>query len=220
MASASSDHPVIGARLRAARETRGLSVRALAERIGVSASLISAVENGRANPSVNTLWAVASELDVSLDELLFVDAPETDVRRPSDDDSLQGLRDLIGALPRDPVQRADSRSSIRLASGVIWERLTTASIPNVDFFRVVYDVGGSSSSDHQLHRHSGYEWGYILSGTLHVEIDADDHVLGPGDAITLDSGRPHRLSNRGSEPVEAIWFVVGRHPATSVGSVR
>src|SRR5687767_1280209 len=96
----------MGDRLRAARQGRGLSLRALAERLGVSPSLISQVETGRAQPSVSTLYSIASELGISLDELLFMDARPLPSGKPE------------SVLPRDPVQRADSRSTIRLASGV------------------------------------------------------------------------------------------------------
>ena len=116
----------MGDRLRAARTARGLSLRALAERLGVSPSLISQVETGRARPSVSTLYAIANELDVSLDELLFIDA------RAGADGADRRRRAGAGRdpLPRDPVQRARRRaSSIRLASGVVWERLTTESLP-------------------------------------------------------------------------------------------
>ena len=51
----------------------GLSLRVLADRLGISPSLISQVETGRAKPSVNTLYAMATELGVSIDELLFID---------------------------------------------------------------------------------------------------------------------------------------------------
>ena len=73
------DYPEMGERLREARQARNLSLRTLAERLGVSPSLISQIETGRANPSVSTLYAIAAELDVSLDELLFNDRrlPET-----------------------------------------------------------------------------------------------------------------------------------------------
>ena len=73
-----ADYPEIGERLREARQARRLSLRVLADRLGVSPSLISQIETGRANPSVSTLYAIAAELDVSLDELLFND------RRPSE----------------------------------------------------------------------------------------------------------------------------------------
>ena len=192
----------MGDRLREARQARGLSLRALAERLGVSPSLISQVETGRAKPSVSTLYAIASELGISLDELLFIDA-----RRPA----AGAGSELV--LPRDPVQRAGSRKAIRLASGVVWQRLTTESIPSVDFLEVTYEVGGASSPADEFQRHGGQEWGYILSGRLGVTIGFDDYELGPGDAIAFDSTTPHRLYNAGNQPVHGIWFVLGRRPA-------
>ena len=113
-------------------------------------------------------------------------------------------------LPRDPVQRASSRVSIRLGSGVVWERLTTESIRNVDFLFVTYEVGGASSPADSFQRHSGQEWGYVLSGSLRLTIGFDEFVLGPGDAITFDSATPHRLANVGDQPVHAVWYVLGR----------
>ncbi len=202
------DYAEIGDRLRVARSARGLSLRALADRLGVSPSLISQVERGLAKPSVNTLYAMARELEASLDELLFIDA------RPSSGDRAAALAvaPAAVAVPSVPVQRADDRRSIRLASGVVWERLTAESIPNVDFLHVTYEVGGASSPEHEFQRHGGQEWGYVLSGRLHVAIGFDEYVLGPGDAIALDSSQPHRLWNGGDEPVTAIWFVLGRRP--------
>lgn len=198
----------MGDRLREARQARGLSLRVLAGRLGVSPSLISQVETGRAKPSVSTLYAIVHELGVSLDELLFIDAASSG---PARDTMLSEQGD--GSLPADPVQRARTRKKIRLASGVTWERLTTASIPNLDFFYVTYEVGGASSPADEFQRHQGQEWGYILSGTLGVTIGFEEYVLGPGDAIAFDSTTPHRLWNARDEPVHGVWFVLGRRTA-------
>ena len=75
---ATPEYGIMGDRLRGARRARGWSLRTLAARLQVSPSLISQVETGRARPSVSTLYAIASELGVSLDELLFVDAGSRD----------------------------------------------------------------------------------------------------------------------------------------------
>jgi transcriptional regulator with XRE-family HTH domain len=208
------EYVTIGDRLRQARLARGLSLRKLAQVLGVSPSLISQVETGRAKPSVNTLYALATELGISLDELLFVDAPPA-ATTPGIDATMTG--DGM-TLPRDPVQRAASRMTIRLGSGVVWERLTTESIRNVDFLFVTYEVGGASSPENEYQRHSGQEWGYVLAGSLKVRIGFDEFVLGPGDAITFDSGTPHRLVNAGDEPVRAVWYVLGRGTAEVAGT--
>jgi transcriptional regulator with XRE-family HTH domain len=209
--SANDAAPEYGDILRLARRRRGLTLRALANRLAVSPSLISQVERGLAKPSVKTLYAMARELEVSLDALLFADARTVDTT-PGQFHGAPSAAELDAGprLPRFPVQGAKDRKTIRLASGVIWERLTTESIPNVDFLYVTYEVGGASSPEREFQRHGGQEWGYVLTGRLGVAIGFDEYELGPGDAIAIDSTRPHRLYNAGDEPVHAIWFVLGR----------
>jgi transcriptional regulator with XRE-family HTH domain len=203
------EYATMGDRLRQARTARGLSLRRLAEVLGVSPSLISQVETGRAKPSVNTLYALANELGISLDTLLFMDT-EPPRRQVAADGTIEPFE---AALPHDPVQRATSRSSIRLGSGVVWERLTSESIRNVDFLHVTYEVGGESSPADAFQRHSGQEWGYVLTGTLTVRIGFDEFLLQPGDAISFDSATPHRLFNAGLVHASAVWFVLGRRAA-------
>jgi transcriptional regulator with XRE-family HTH domain len=194
------DYPQIGDQLRARRHELGLSLRELAERLGVSASLISQIERGRANPSVSTLYALVAELDVSLDDLLFNDRRSVLRTEPA------ATGDAVGG----PIQRSTARQRIRLASGVIWERLTTRSEPGVEFLHVVYEVGGASSPEDSFQRHAGHEWGHVISGVLSVRIGFREYLLEPGDSISLDSTTPHRLANAGDTPVHAIWFVLGR----------
>jgi transcriptional regulator with XRE-family HTH domain len=210
--SGQPEYSEMGDHLRTARRRRHLSLRDLAGRLGLSPSLISQVETGRARPSVSTLYAIANELDVSLDELLF-----NDIARGG-----RAAEAALTVVPIEPpavtvapptghpVQRADDRKVIRLASGVVWERLTTESVPGIDFLYVTYEVGGASSPEHEFQRHGGHEWGYVLSGRLGVTIGFEEHELGPGDSISIDSTMPHRLYNRGTVPVHGIWFVLGR----------
>jgi len=196
------DYPLLGERLRAARTKSGLSLRELAGRLGVSPSLISQIETGRANPSVSTLYALAAELDVSLDELMFNDRRQAALTATEPPRSVEEV-----------VQPAASRKRIHLASGVEWERLTARSERDVEFLFVTYEVGGASTGEGAYQRHSGHEWGYVLEGRLDVRIGFEDYILGPGDAISFDSTIPHRLANAGDGPVHAIWFVLGRVPS-------
>jgi transcriptional regulator with XRE-family HTH domain len=178
-------------RLRAERERRGIALRELARRLDMSASAISQIETGRARPSVATLWAIVTELGMSLDDLF---APATDAPR---------ARTL-------PVVTAEAREALQLATGVRWERMTADADPDVDFIWVRYEVGGSSSPDDGFIRHAGREYGLVLSGRLEVTVGFESSVLGPGDSISFDSTTPHRLRNAGDEPVTGVWVVVGR----------
>lgn len=194
----------IGTRLREERDRVGISQRELARRIGLSASMISQIESGQSKPSVSTLYAIVTELGVSVD----------DIFRGHEDDggseASQGVGPTDVGAEHDPVVRPDERHVIDLASGVRWERLTSHKHEDVDFLHVIYDVGGSSAGDTKMMRHPGREYGYVLSGELGVQLGFEEHKLGPGDSIGFDSTQPHRLWNLGDEPVHGIWFVVGR----------
>lgn len=194
----------IGARLREERERARISQRELARRLGVSASLISQIESGQSKPSVSTLYAIVTELGVSLDHVFRVHSEQMSMAA-----SLGGgvAAPEVGT---GPVVRSSERHVIDLASGVRWERLTSHEHEDVDFLHVIYDVGGSSAPDERLMRHPGREYGFVISGRLGVQLGFERHELGPGDSIAFDSTQPHRLWNVGDEPVHGIWFVVGR----------
>jgi transcriptional regulator with XRE-family HTH domain len=196
----------VGQRLRSERERHGLSLRELARRLEISPSALSQIETGRSRPSVGTLYAIVSELEMSLDELFA--SQRTLAATPRAADALAGTEEIGATL----VQSHDTRKVIELESGVRWERLTPTAEQDADFLYVVYEVGGASSRPGTHMRHMGREYGLVLSGRLRVTIgfDEEQHELGPGDSIAFESSRPHRLENAGDEPVEAIWFVVGR----------
>jgi transcriptional regulator with XRE-family HTH domain len=193
----------IGTRLREERQRVRISQRELARRLGLSASLISQIESGQSKPSVSTLYAIVTELGVSVDQVFRGHDHDG---RGTDGESVE----TAGEGDAGPVVRPEDRHVIDLAWGVTWERLTSHQHEDVDFLHVVYDVGGSSSPDDRLMRHPGREYGFVISGVLGVQLGFEQHELRPGDSIAFDSTRPHRLWNTGDEPVHGIWFVVGR----------
>lgn len=189
----------IGDRLRLERTQAGISQRELARRLGLSASMISQIESGLSKPSVGTLYAIVTELNLSLDRVIR-----------GEDYEQAGLPDGPTPPTSSPKVTPSERQAIELASGVRWEELTAESEDGVDFLHATYEVGGSSTPDQSLMRHHGREYGYVMSGVLGIQIGFQEYVLEAGDSIAFDSTRPHRLYNRGEAPVHAIWFVVGR----------
>jgi len=186
----------IGERLRAARHRQGITVREIARRVGVSPSLISQIERQKVNPSVGTLWALVTVLGVPMSDL-FSAAPA-------------GAEPVAVPPPAGPVTAPATRPVINLETGVVWERLTAATDPIVEFLRVTYPPGAASCEPDSLVRHGGKEYGYVISGRLGVRIGFDEYELGPGMSVSFDSSAPHRLWAVGDQPAEAIWVVVGR----------
>lgn len=183
----------VGQALKERRTGSGVSIRQLADQVGVSPSLVSQIENNKVNPSVGTLVSLVTALGLSLDEL-FLDGDDS---RPAD-----------GAAG---VLRGSKRQSLDLATGVHWSRLTPTHEEGIDFLHVVYDVGGASCPPDALMRHLGREYGLILSGRLGATVGFETYELEAGDSIVFNSEVPHRLWTIGEEPVTAVWTIIGRN---------
>jgi transcriptional regulator with XRE-family HTH domain len=187
------DASKVGHRLRTERERLGIGLRELARRVGVSPSLVSQIELDRVNPSVSTLYAIVTELGMTMSDVFGEQAGERVVQRTD------GL-----------AESAATRRVIELASGVRWERLTRESDRDVEFLYVVYPVGAESCPPNALMTHGGREYGYVTSGTMGVQVGFEEYELGQGGSIAFDSSSPHRLWTIGDEPVHAVWVVIGR----------
>jgi transcriptional regulator with XRE-family HTH domain len=190
----------LGSVVREHRERAGLSLRQLATRLGVSASLLSRIENGKAQPSVTTLYGLTAELGISLDEL----------------SSAGPSSPAVGTAI---VRHADERPVIPIGAGVHWQLLGSRSAPELELLLLDYEPGATSSEDDAMLTHAGSETGIVLSGTLLITVDGSTYRLGPGDSITFDSSTPHRFCNEGDEPVRAVWLNVGRGSGAA-GRVR
>jgi transcriptional regulator with XRE-family HTH domain len=216
----------IGSKLRAVRREQQMSLRKLAVKADISASMLSQIETGKAYPSVRSLYNIAAALAVPVD-YFFPDpganerdedlsqeatAPETltasEMREARLGGALRGMAAESGAAPGAPppvVHRA-ARPTIELKGGVTWARLTARSEPGVEFLEITYAPGASSGAT--MSHHAGREFGLVLSGELTVELGFEVYTLAQGDTVIFDSATPHRLSNNGAEPVRAVWVVL------------
>ncbi len=215
----------LGEKLRTARTNQNLSLRELATKAEVSASLLSQIENGKANPSVRSLHSIADALSVPVDYFFPNGNLDNSEAKPASKvavDSLTAsqLRAARAAAliddadlgfddePRssvEPVVRASARPSIELLGGIIWERLTPGPEENIEFLRICYEVGAKSGE--KMSHHTGREFHFVLEGELVLELGFERYVLKAGDSITFDSTVPHRLSNGGQTQMQAITII-------------
>lgn len=184
----------IGAAIRRARVDAKMSLRELARRVGVAPSHVSQAERGIGSFSVSTLYAVATELSISLDSLFEPAVPAASLRT-------EPASSLDGTV----VLRAGNRAALTLKNGPRWERLTAASEPDIEFLEVIY-APHAEPSEPEFSTHDGIEYGVVISGVLTVEIEDERTQLHPGDTIRLESSRPHRYWNEGRIEVRAIWL--------------
>jgi len=200
--------PRIGPRIRAERTRQELTIRSLADNIGVSSSLISQIETGKSQPSVSTLYAITSALGLPIEEL-FDETPEPASAATGTTD---GARLRFLTTDRDhgvgPHVSPGDREVLTLDTGVTWQRLGQVPHHHVDFLLVTYQPASSSSADGGLMRHPGTEYGYLISGELQLTLGFDQHSMAAGDAVCFESTTPHGYRNDGEEPAVGVWFVV------------
>ena len=215
----------LGSRLKDLRLKAGLTLRETARKIGVSPSFVSQIENGKSQPSVATLYTFARLLDVSIDELFD---PRSERARPgrAARGKPNGKRRQRTNGHRDPstawhpseyanrvsVVHPSHRSILTMAEGVTWERLAATPEHAVNFMKITYAPGATSTGGGDLVSHDGYEYGYVLKGTLEIVVGAETFTLNEGESMGFDSRIPHRLRNVGKGAFEGIWFVHGREP--------
>jgi transcriptional regulator with XRE-family HTH domain len=218
----------LGTRLRDIRIKSGLSLRELARQAEVSPSFISQIENGKSQPSVATLYSFSRLLGVSVDDLFDArrDAPPAESVLAAAIPSHAAAGETLdrGGLVnpseawvpseyanRISVVHPSHRSRLTMAAGVEWERLAATPEHDVNFMRIVYRPGATSTNSGELLSHAGYEYGYVIQGQVEITVGDETFTLRAGESLGFDSLIPHILRNTGTEEMHGIWFVHGAH---------
>lgn len=184
--TATHDHvPAWAHRLKKLRMELGYSLREASARTTLSASFISTVERGQANPSVAALQKLTSAYGTSIVELM--------------DGSTHAPRPLV---------RVGERKVYDVTAGVTMEQLNFGSHQmELHLFRVEPGAGTG-----ETYHHEGEEFIFVLSGELVVWLDhIERYAMATGDVLYFESCRPHAWINPGEE--EAVFLGVNT-PAT------
>src|ERR1700760_1777617 len=197
---------MLGARLRELRAGSGVSLRALAGRLGISPSAVSQIERGVLRPSVSRLIAYVSALGVPL-SAVFESELEKNPEGPDRDGAALGS----AAPSRFAIRRSWEVAPLELGGGVTFRRLAPVPTPGLEFFESVYPPGASSNMHGERLRHEGYEVGSVTAGELTIDFGSDVVTLAAGDSITYPCDRAHLISNRSASVVAvATWIIVNR----------
>jgi transcriptional regulator with XRE-family HTH domain len=181
------DPAVIGARVKALRESSSLSLRDLAARSGVSAPMLSQVERGETSPTLSVAARIAAGLDLRLSQLLRLDEG--------------GAVTIVGA-----GQRRRGGNSRR---GHRFEVLTSAEPgQRAELSLHALAPGGVTGApdDPPIHEPGARETALVQSGSLVLVCDGQRYPLREGDCVTFDADLPHHFENAGNG--EAAFLAV------------
>lgn len=171
---------MLGSRIRQLRQQKGISLTNLAEKAGISKSMLSQVEREIANPSVDTVRAIALALEVPV-FALFLDE--------------SGIRNGL-------VRKAD-RLRLNVPGSHGERELLT---PDLNRRIVLVDAqlppGASSSPSPVIHR--GDTCLLILRGSLQVHLEEEEYILEEGDTLYFNGLMPHYYVNCGDSVAEYL----------------
>ncbi|HEV2973384.1 MAG TPA: XRE family transcriptional regulator [Solirubrobacteraceae bacterium] len=180
---------VVGARIKALRESAGMSLRDLAARSGVSAPMLSQVERGETSPTLTVAARIAAGLDLRLSQLLRLDesGSVTVVRkaqRQRGGNARRGHRFEVLTAAQ-PGQRAELSRHTLAPSGAT----------------------GAGSGGTPMHEPGSRETALIERGAVTLVCDGQRYELSEGDCVTFDADLPHHFENAGSEDAAFLAVV-------------
>lgn len=168
----------VGPRLKRLRLHRAVTLADLAEETGISISTLSRLESGLRRPTLEQLLPLARAYGVTLDEL--VDAPPTGDPRVNLRPISSGDGSLILPLTRRPG--------------------------GIQAYKFILPAG-NDDAEPDLRTHEGYDWAYVLDGTLRVVLGEHDLILKPGEAAEFDTRTPHWFGATSAGPVEYLSLI-------------
>jgi transcriptional regulator with XRE-family HTH domain len=168
----------VGPRLKHLRLRRDITLTDLADETGISASTLSRLEAGLRRPTLEQLLPLARAYSVTIDEL--VDAPPTG-------DPRINLR---------PIACSDGSTILPL----------TRRPGGIQAYKFVLPTG-HDDREPDLRTHEGYDWVYVLNGTLRLVLGEHNLILKPGEAAEFDTRTPHWFGSTSSGPVEYLSLI-------------
>ncbi|MCC6333370.1 MAG: helix-turn-helix transcriptional regulator [Myxococcales bacterium] len=175
--------PVVGRNLRRLRTERGLSLEGLAQASGVSRAMLGQVELGQSAPTINVLWKIARAVDVPFSAL------------------------ITSAQATGPkVLRATAAKRLMSSDGSFSSRaLFPYDEPRrVEFYELRLTPKGVERAE--AHAPGTTENLVVAKGQVVIEIGAQTHELGTGDAILFEADAPHVYRNAGG--AETVLYLV------------
>jgi len=175
----------VATRLRELREGRGISMRSLAAKSGLSANALSMIERGKTSPSVSTLYKLADALGVSITTFFELE---------------QEKKQAV-------FLKHDERSRMPFTRG-IFEALGGEQFSGrVEPFMLTLESGASCGPHDVVH--TGHEFVYCLRGQLDYFVEKDIYHLEPGDSLLFATKLRHRWRNPGSTVTNALIIISG-----------
>ena len=161
----------IGGRLRSLRKARRISLKKMADDLGMSYSYLSGLENNKHSITIVNLQKISAYFDV--DMVYFFAEPET-----SANIRFIGREDRIRYITDD---------------GLVFTNLTAGHSRNLEIQRIMHPPYSPAERRVYSHKHGEEEFITVLEGCLYVQVAGKIHELKEGESILFDAKLDHSI---------------------------
>lgn len=176
----------LGNKLRQLRLKKKIALVDLGKHTGLSASMISQLENNKLVPTLPTLARIAMVFDVGLDFFF------TDKKR----------KRLFSVVRADERMRFPERSDSP-TPGYFFECLAF-SAQDKSLQAYAAEFPERKLDDVSEHMHEGAEFFHVIEGSVSIRYQDEDYLMGKGDSVYFDSSAPHSYRGMGPETARAL----------------
>ena len=177
---------LMGTRIKKKREDFGFQVKELSAKIGVTPSLISQIENGKAFPSIVTLKKIAETLHTTVGKLI---GENEDLNR----------HPLLKPEERRFVKKNKTGTSLHLLS---YHDSSKQIEPYIITFKKDSNSKGIMTSNFP-----GQEFCYVLKGKFEAIVNKQQYELNEGDGFYFNSKQSHLFKNINGIDAEILWII-------------
>ncbi|MHB8778952.1 MAG: helix-turn-helix domain-containing protein [Anaerolineales bacterium] len=175
----------VATRLRELREGRGISMRTLATKSGLSANALSMIERGKTSPSVSTLYKLADALGVSITAFFGAETKKKKI----------------------VFIKSDERTRMSFTRGVFEALGGEQFVGRVEPFMLTLESGASCGPHDMVH--TGHEFIFCLRGQLDYFVEKEIFHLEAGDSLLFSSQLSHRWRNPSTHVTNALIVISG-----------
>lgn len=174
----------LGLQIKKFRTNQNLSLKELAEKIKSTSALLSQIEKGVTNPSINTLKSLSKALNIPLYKFFIEET-----------------------LKKVHIVRAQDRTIIKPSKGegISYEILSPEPQTDVEF--MILNLGPYAFSKEKEIGHEGQEVAFILEGQVKLNLDNESYILLKGDSVKIEKFVKHSWENFSSKCAKIIFAV-------------
>jgi len=175
------------------RKSKGITLKEMSKKTGISVNYLSQIERGLSNPSIGIIKKISNVLDVPIMGL-------------NDQPSHANANRVLRQDQKVAIVRKNSRKMLVFPKSKLKQYLLTPDLQR-KLEVLLGEVNPGEEHEEEWYSHEGEEFGFVLEGRYEVTVEDQVYILEEGDSIYFSSSLPHKMRGIGNKTCKTIWVI-------------